>query len=316
MQTIRELKLSEIVPGHNDRTSFDPEQLRELADSIKEHGLIQPITVRRATRCRCCELVTAEQITHCPDCDADTLDDVYQITAGERRFRASKLAGLGTIAAIVRDLTDEEQSILMLAENVARADLDPIDEALAYQTRIETFGWTIAECAKNAGVSTVRVRFRTKLLSLRADIVKLIRDGHLALGYAQILSDGDLDTNRQLIALRKLRDNGSPMPAWFRRVVGELVEQQSQDCLFSLDAFTVEQFVDQADQVAQVQPPSPETDTAPVTGTTAVEVLQNASAFWTAAASEWEMLGKTFKRNECAAAAAALQNAVAAIENL
>jgi ParB/RepB/Spo0J family partition protein len=277
-QTV-ELKLNQIIPGDNDRSHFDTEGLRELASSIKEHGLAQPITVR-------------------------PLNGHYQIVAGERRYRAHVLLNAETIPAIIRDLDDEAASAIMLAENVSRRDLDPIDEALAYQKRLTQFDWSVEDIAQRAGVTTVRVHFRLKLLRLRPDVQKLIRDGQLQLGYAQILSDADLDTNRQLIALRRLRDNPRPTPTWFRREVNALREEQCQETLFDTSFFTVQ--APEAAAEAYSEPAHPETTAAPRVGRSLQDIIGNQVKFWQSAAEEWDRLGKPFKRQECQAAAAAL----------
>lgn len=161
-----------IVPGNNDRTRFDPTALRELAESIKGHGLIQPVIVRH-------------------------LDgtELYQIVAGERRTRAIDLLGWPEVPCLVADLNDEEASAVMLTENVARDDLDPVDEANAYANRMALYGWDEKRCAQQAGVSTVRVQFRLKLLKLRDNLKDLVRTGDLELGYAQIIAQADLDAN-------------------------------------------------------------------------------------------------------------------------
>lgn len=207
MQSVKELNINQIEAGNNDRTQFNEKALQELADSIRSHGLIQPITVRRISQ--------------------SGASGRYQIIAGERRFRAHKLAGLPTIRAIVSNLDDETAAAAMLAENVARADLDPIDEAFAYQTRIDQYGWTVKDCAQRAGVSTVRVQFRLKLLSLRGDLQELVRKGTLPIGYAQTISDANLDPNFQIEAIKALNSNPSPSPAWLRRICGQLANKQT-----------------------------------------------------------------------------------------
>jgi ParB family chromosome partitioning protein len=192
MKPIKDIPISRIIPGKNDRTTFDEGGLRELAGSIKEHGLIQPITLR-----------------HVKD------GKLFEIVAGERRFRACKLLGWQTIPAIVTDLKDEDASAVTLAENIARKSLDPIDEACAYQSRIECFGWSMEDLSKYAGTSTIHIQFRLKLLRLIPEIQKLIRGGSMQIGYAQILADSNLDSNFQLLAFSKLRDNPKPTMGLF-----------------------------------------------------------------------------------------------------
>jgi ParB/RepB/Spo0J family partition protein len=278
-----------IVPGNNDRTVFDQAKLTELAASIREHGLIQPITVRRLDT-------------------GDTLP-LYQIVAGERRYRAVCLLGWPEIPANVVDLSDEEAAAVMLAENVARADLDPIDEAVAYQTRMDLYGWTVKDVAGRAGVSAVRVQFRLKLLTLRPEVQALVRSGNLPLGYAQVLSDAGLNSNFQAVALSALRDNPAPTPAWFRRVCGELAGKQNQVALFDLPMFGGE-LKTVAVTAENTNPPAPDTHEAPAVGETIIDIIRHQIEYWLTAAREWHSLGKPFKRQECQAAANALQMAL------
>lgn len=282
------LNVNEIVPGNNDRTTFDETALQELADSLREYGLIQPITVRQLD---------------------DT--DLYQIIAGERRYRAARLLGWAQVPCIIIDADDEQAAALMLAENVARKDLDPIDEARAYQSRMDLYGWTIDQLAEKAGVSTIRVQFRLKLLRLTPEVQQLIRTNNLQLGYAQILSDSGLDTNRQRIAVAKLRDNPNPTPGWFRGVINILIEQQAQAGMFEQDLLNVQS----APALAALanEPPHPGTTQPPKIGRTPRERLQSQIEFWTRAADQWQRIGKPFKRQECQAAAQALQAALAVV---
>jgi len=277
--------------GHQDRTSFDPAKLAELAASIQAHGLLQPITVRRLGE-----------------------TDLFQIVAGERRFRACESLGWQEIPAIIADVTAEEAAALMLAENTARQDLDPVDEGLAYQVRIKHLGWTVADCARSAGVSEVRVQFRLKLLRLRPDLLDLVRTGNLALGYAQILADANLDSNRQMMAVVALRDNPAPTPVWFRKVTAELVTQQAQGILFdTLPLFSGQAPAAPNKTAKPAEPPTPATATPPAHGANAKEVIGNQMTFWRQAAQAWDGLGKPFKRQECEAAAQALSFVFAAL---
>jgi len=288
--TIEMLDTREIIPGPNDRTIFDKSALKELAANISEHGLIQPITVR-------------------------WVDDAgaYQIVAGERRYRAcAELLGWLEIPAIVKDLDDKEASAIMLAENIARENLDPIDEARAYASRMNRYGLTADEIAQQVGVSTIRIRFRLKLLWLRDDVQKLIRSGNLSIGYAQILADADLDPNRQLLAIGKLRDNPRATPAWFRRIVNELLQQQAQGELFEMPLFGGPQLGATTEPVVTT-PPTPGDTVPPVSGHTPREIVAGQSTFWSEAAAAWDSLGKPFKRQECEAAAKALQLALSAM---
>ena len=286
---ITQIDLTLIVPGNNDRTIFNQKDLQSLADNIKANGLIQPINVRRL-----------------PD------TELYQIIAGERRFRACQLAGMETIATINLDVSDEDAAILMMAENTSRRDLDPIDEARAYQIRMEQFDWSVKGCAKHAGVSTVHVNFRLKLLKLRPDLQALCRSGDLQLGYAQTLADGNLDNNFQMVAIRELRDNPKSTPTWFRKVVNRLVEKQAQGQLFDLPLMGGP-MMELAQPKKLIEPPHPKTTIPPKSGKSPREVITRQASFWQEAARAWDELGKPFKRQECESAAMALKSTLAFI---
>ena len=209
-QQVRRIPSAHITPGNNDRTEFDPVALQELANSIQQHGLAQPITIRP---------IGPKQ---------------YQIVAGERRFRAmTQILGWDTVPALVRDLTDEEASAIMLVENTSRVDLDPIAEADAYSSRINQFGWSVQQVAETAGVSVQRVKDRLSLLGLAEDIRHYVRKGQFPLGHALLLTR--LDVNRQRIALR-IFGAAKYMPlARFQEVVGELLSDQVSES--QLDMF-------------------------------------------------------------------------------
>lgn len=196
-EQVRNIPVSQIIPGNNDRTEFDQHELQQLANSIAKNGLAQPITIRP---------IAPKQ---------------YQIVAGERRFRAvSQVLGLRTIKAIVREMTDEEASAIMLVENTSRVDLDPIAEADAYSSRINQFGWSMQQIAETAGVSVQRVKDRLSLLGLAEDIRHFVKKGQFPLGHALLITR--LDVNRQRIALR-IFGAAKYMPlARFQEVVGEL----------------------------------------------------------------------------------------------
>ena len=281
------LDLGTIIPGHNDRTQFSEEQIKKLAENIRSTGrLLNPLTVR----------------------PLEGPELLYEIIAGERRFRACSRLGWKEIPAYIVDFSDEEASRAMLAENMSRQDLDPIDEAEAYTKRIQTFGWTTEQCAAAAGVTTVRVLFRLKLLHLREDIRFLVRTGAVSLGYAQVLADANLNKGFQLLALKSLRDNPHPSPSWFRNIVAAFAEKQNQGVLFGDPLFGG--VACEAPPCQYRQPPDPHHDKAPALGTTIKEKLHSQAAFWHTAAEQWAQQGKPFKRQECQAAASALTAAL------
>lgn len=209
--TVQMIPAARTVAGNNDRKNFDPDALAELAASIKAHGLAQPITVRPYA-------------------------DGYQIVAGERRFRAmTEVLGWDQVPALVRDLSDEQASAIMLAENTGRADLDPIEEANAYNSRMQTFGWTPAHTAEVAGVSEDLVKRRVLLLGLHPDVQGLVAKKHLPVGHAEAMVK--LDHYRQLIALRIYREAKAMPLNTFCKVVSDLYGEQAQDGLFDLEQF-------------------------------------------------------------------------------
>lgn len=312
-EIVTNVALHHIIPGANDRTAFDPKALQELADSIHDNGLAQPITLRPGFLCTTCESFVSDEPERCPACGHESFENVYQIVAGERRFRACKLLKLDDIPAIVRPLTDEQAAAIMLAENTSRADLDPIDEASAYQARIEHFGWSIEDCARQAGVSEIRGQFRIKLLKLRPSLQELVRKNILTLGYAQILADASLDTDRQQSAVTHLNANPNPTPGWFRKEVYRLADEQDQGALFEALPLLGGELAATAPALLIPEPPTPGTCTPPQHGRTLREIVAGQIAFWQDAAESWANLGKPFKKQECQAAAKALQLAFAAI---
>jgi len=216
MQTFQTIPASAITSSNNDRKQFDDEKLTDLAWSIKTNGLAQPITVR-------------------------PVDGHFAIVAGERRFRAmTEILGYDDIPCIVNDLDDQGAASIMLAENTARVDLNPIEEANAFQVRIEQFGWSVERVADVAGVSKDIVKKRLALLALRDDIQHLLKYDGLPLGHAEAMCA--LDRNRQLSALRILQQSKTPMPlAAFKDVCAELLAEQNQDNLFGLELLFIEQ---------------------------------------------------------------------------
>ncbi|CCU79894.1 Chromosome (plasmid) partitioning protein ParB / Stage 0 sporulation protein J [Halanaerobium saccharolyticum subsp. saccharolyticum DSM 6643] len=145
------------------RTNFDEDTLKELANSIQEKGVIQPITVRK---------IKAEK---------------YQIVTGERRWRASKLVGLKKIPAVIRDFNDQEMLEVALIENIQREDLNPIEEAAAYKEMIDNFGITQAELAKQVGKSRSNVSNMIRLLKLAEKVKNHLQHGAITIGHARAL---------------------------------------------------------------------------------------------------------------------------------
>jgi ParB family chromosome partitioning protein len=162
-ESLVEIRLDQIEPNpFQPRKAFDKQALDELAASIKASGMIQPVVVRRT-------------------------GPGYQLIAGERRWRAARAAGLERIPAIVRDATDVETLELALVENLLREDLNPIEEAEAYQKLLSEFGWTQEELAQRVGRDRSSVSNAIRLLRLPEPIQDDLRAGRLTMGHARAL---------------------------------------------------------------------------------------------------------------------------------
>ena len=156
------LPLHKVEPNPDQpRRDFDDEELQQLADSISEHGVIQPLTVRLLP------------------------SGYYQIIAGERRWRASRLAGLNEIPAVVIEADDRKATELALIENLQRQDLNPVEEALGYQSLIADYGLTQEETAKSVGKSRPAVANALRLLQLCPEVLEMLRCGKLTAGHAR-----------------------------------------------------------------------------------------------------------------------------------
>jgi len=169
-----EIKLIEANPWQ-PRTTFDEEALNDLAQSIKEVGIIQPLTLRRVS------------------------DDKYQIIAGERRFRASKLAGLTKVPAYIRESDDNRMLELALIENIQREDLDAIEVSLSYQRLMDECNLTQEELSDRVGKKRSTVANYLRLLKLPAIIQKAIREREISMGHARaIINIEDAETQTML----------------------------------------------------------------------------------------------------------------------
>lgn len=163
-EAIVDLDIEELRPNpYQPRRVFDEEALNELADSIKEHGVFQPIIVKKSIK-------------------------GYEIVAGERRFRASKIAGKKTIPAIIREFTDEQMMEIALLENLQREDLTVIEEAKAYQKMLESLNLTQEELALKVGKSRSHVTNIIGLLRLPENVQRMILNHELSMGHARVLS--------------------------------------------------------------------------------------------------------------------------------
>lgn len=160
---IQEIDISLVIPNpHQPRISFDENKLQELANSIKEHGIIQPITVTKN-------------------------GNQYEIIAGERRFQAAKLAGLKKIPAIIREASEQNKLELSIIENIQRHDLNPIEEAKSYKKLMEEFDVSQEEAAIKLGKSRSAVANKIRLLNLPVEIQRSLIEGKITEGHCKLL---------------------------------------------------------------------------------------------------------------------------------
>lgn len=158
------LKISEIEPNKSQpRKEFDENALAELADSIAQHGVLQPLLVRPIA------------------------DGGYQIVAGERRWRASRMAGLTEVPVVIRELTDSETMELALIENLQREDLSPVEEAMGYKQLMDEYGFSQDQVSKTVGKSRPSVANALRLLNLPEEILYLVNTGKISSGHGRTL---------------------------------------------------------------------------------------------------------------------------------
>jgi ParB family chromosome partitioning protein len=160
---VKEIRINDIEPNSGQpRKNFNDEKLSQLAESIKQHGVVQPLIIQRE-------------------------DSGYKIVAGERRWRAAKLAGLKTVPVIIRDLSDKQVMEIALIENLQREDLNPIEEAEAYNKLIDDFGMTQEEISNTVGKSRPAIANSLRLLSLQEQIRRKLIEGEISSGHARAL---------------------------------------------------------------------------------------------------------------------------------
>lgn len=173
------LKLNDIIPNKDQaRKQFDDEPLAELADSIAEHGVLQPLLVRPLP------------------------NGSYQLIAGERRYRASRMAGLTEVPVVIKSLSDEEAAVISLIENLQRENLNPVEEANGFNDLIKQFGLTQEEAAKKVGKSRPAVANALRLLKLPKEVLEMIKANQLSAGHAKALAG--LEEKSKIIAAAKL----------------------------------------------------------------------------------------------------------------
>ncbi len=174
--SVSTLNINEIEPNRDQpRKIFDEKALEELSKSIKQNGIIQPLLVRPMS------------------------DGSYQLVAGERRWRAARMAGVTEIPVTIREMTDEEASVFALIENLQREDLNSVEEAQGLKSLIETYGFTQEEAAERVGKSRVAVTNTLRLLKLPDSVLKLLGDGKLTAGHCRALVS--LDDEKEMLRI-------------------------------------------------------------------------------------------------------------------
>ena len=194
-----EVDLESIIPGPmQPRTHFDEASLESLADSIRTHGIVQPLLVRRR-------------------------DGGYELIAGERRWRAAKLAGISRVPVIVKEVADDNLLEIALIENIQRENLNPIEEAQAYKKLIETVGLTQESLASRVGRDRSYITNYLRLLRLPDDVQQLVKEGRLSTGPARtLLALDQVDLQRRIA--RQIIDGGLSV-----RVTEQLVQKATEE---------------------------------------------------------------------------------------
>ena len=194
-----EVDIDSIVPGPmQPRTHFDEASLESLADSIRTHGIVQPLLVRRR-------------------------DSGYELIAGERRWRAARLAGISRVPVVIKEVPDDNLLEIALIENIQRENLNPIEEAHAYKKLIETVGLTQESLASRVGRDRSYITNYLRLLRLPDDVQQLVKDGRLSTGHARtLLALDQVDLQRRLA--RQIIDGGLSV-----RATEQLVQKATEE---------------------------------------------------------------------------------------
>lgn len=257
---LAELKVDDIGPNaHQPRTIFDEDDLMELSDSIKEVGVLQPIVVRRRPK----HQIDVSRETSASDASSATddgkasknpfagrMDSPYELIMGERRWRATQLAGLKTIPAIVKTTADDDMLRDALLENLHRVALNPLEEAAAYQQMIKEFGLTQEQLSKSVSKSRPQIANTLRLLQLPPSVQKKVASGVLSAGHARALlgldSEEDMDklavriigeglsvrSTEEIVAMMTMDERKNAKPAVKRRAnvwSGSAIEQSLND---------------------------------------------------------------------------------------
>ncbi|ASS89665.1 MAG: ParB/RepB/Spo0J family partition protein [Bacillaceae bacterium] len=197
-EVVQDIKIGDLRPNpYQPRKTFDPGSIEELKQSILQHGILQPLIVRKSIK-------------------------GYEIVVGERRYRAAKEAKLKTVPAVVKELTDEQMMEIALLENLQREDLTPIEEAKAYQSLLEHLNITQEELAKRLGKSRPHIANHLRLLSLPPFVQTLISEGKLSMGHGRTLLGIKKKEKLEYLVNKILKENLNV------RQVEQLVQQMNE----------------------------------------------------------------------------------------
>ncbi|MED1437066.1 ParB/RepB/Spo0J family partition protein [Aeribacillus composti] len=197
-EMVQDIKIGDLRPNpYQPRKTFDPGSIEELKQSILQHGILQPLIVRKSIK-------------------------GYEIVVGERRYRAAKEAKLKTVPAVVKELTDEQMMEIALLENLQREDLTPIEEAKAYQSLLEHLSITQEELAKRLGKSRPHIANHLRLLSLPPFVQTLISEGKLSMGHGRTLLGIKKKEKLEYLVNKILKENLNV------RQVEQLVQQMNE----------------------------------------------------------------------------------------
>ncbi len=200
--SIRYIDINDIKPNANQpRKDFNEEKISELADSILEHGIIQPLVLRKSGK-------------------------GYEIVAGERRWRAARKAELKKIPCIIRELTDEQNMLLSIIENMQREDLNPIEEAEAIHQMVDTYGLTQEQVSKSLGKSRPYITNALRLLRLPDEVQLLVTEGQLTAGHARALVTIE-DKNKLVSLAKKAAEEGLSVRE-MERLANEAISEEKK----------------------------------------------------------------------------------------
>lgn len=195
--------MSEIEPNKSQpRRHFDENAITTLADSIRQHGLIQPILVR-------------------------STGTGYQIVAGERRWRACRMLGMSEIPAVVKEFSDSETAQIALIENIQREDLNPIEEAAAYKELMENYNMTQEELSKTVGKSRSAIANAVRLLNMPEKVQELLRKGELSAGQAKAIAAAE--SEEQMVDLAERAANGQITVRAIEKLLAQKDEEEKEE---------------------------------------------------------------------------------------